>query len=68
LRKLVKRKAAGKPIERPEAEERGSNVIDLMEALRQSVKGRSKAAALRGSSPSKKSKSAPALRKARKAS
>ena len=68
LRKLVKRKAAGKPIERPEPEDRGSNVIDLMEALRQSVKGRSKAAASRSSSPSKKSRSAPARRKARKAS
>jgi Ku protein len=68
LRKLVKRKAAGKPIERPEPEDRGSNVIDLMEALRQSVKGRSKAAASRSSSPSKKSRSVPARRKARKAS
>jgi len=68
LRKLVKRKAAGKPIERSEPEERGSNVIDLMEALRQSVKGRCKAAALRSSSPAKKLKSAPARRKARKAS
>ena len=66
LRKLVKRKASGKVIERPKPEERGSNVIDLMEALRQSVKGRSKAAALRSSSPSKKSKSSPTPRKARK--
>lgn len=39
LRKLVKRKAAGKPIEAPEAREDPSNVIDLMEALRQSIKG-----------------------------
>ena len=35
LRKLVKRKAAGKTIETPEREERPSNVVDLMEALRQ---------------------------------
>jgi DNA end-binding protein Ku len=39
LRKLVKRKAAGKKIEAPEhAEDRGK-VIDLMEALRRSVQG-----------------------------
>ncbi len=37
LRKLVKRKAAGKTIERPEQTEDRSNVIDLMAALRESV-------------------------------
>jgi DNA end-binding protein Ku len=37
LRKLVKRKAAGKTIERPEPTEDRSNVIDLMAALRESV-------------------------------
>jgi Ku protein len=48
LRKLVKRKAAGNTIEAPEEKEDRSNVIDLMEALRQSVSGRGrKAAALR---------------------
>jgi Ku protein len=46
LRKLVRRKAAGKPIERPEAAEAPSNVIDLMEALRRSVKGGRRSAAL----------------------
>ncbi len=68
LRKLVKRKAAGKPIEQPKTDARGSNVIDLMDALRRSVKGR-KAAALHSSSSSRKSKRAPARRKtpARKA-
>ena len=55
LRKLVKRKAAGKTIEVPEREERPSNVVDLMEALRQSVSGRrNRTAALRTSSASKK--------------
>ena len=55
LRKLVKRKAAGKTIEAPEREERPSNVVDLMEALRQSVSGRgNRAAALRSSSSSRK--------------
>jgi DNA end-binding protein Ku len=55
LRKLVKRKATGKTIEMPEREERPSNVVDLMEALRQSVSGRrNRSAALRTSSSSKK--------------
>jgi non-homologous end joining protein Ku len=56
LRKLVKRKAAGKTIEAPEEKEDRSNVIDLMEALRQSVKsrGRRVAAALSSTTGSKK--------------
>ena len=55
LRKLVKRKAAGKPIERAGGAEDRSNVIDLMEALRQSVKGGGRrAAALRSRGESKK--------------
>jgi DNA end-binding protein Ku len=37
LRKLVRKKAAGKKIEVPEPEERPSNVIDLMDALRRSA-------------------------------
>ena len=74
LRKLVKRKAAGKTIEPPEGREDRSNVIDLVEALRQSVKGKGKkAAALRMSSDSRKSaparkrRSAPARARKRKA-
>jgi DNA end-binding protein Ku len=43
LRKLVKRKAAGHTIERPAEEQPPSNVINLMDALRQSMK-RKKAA------------------------
>lgn len=39
LRTLVKRKAAGKPIAAPEERKERSNVIDLMQALRQSIKG-----------------------------
>jgi DNA end-binding protein Ku len=39
LHKLVKRKAADKTIEMPEQGERPSNVVDLMEALRQRVGG-----------------------------
>ena len=37
LKKLVKRKASGKPIESPEEEPEESNVINLMDALRRSV-------------------------------
>ena len=48
LRKLVKRKAAGKPIEPVKPEERPSNVVNLMDALRKSLKGK-KAAAARNS-------------------
>jgi Ku protein len=39
LRKLVKRKAAGKEIEPPKPAEDSGKVIDLMEALRRSVQG-----------------------------
>jgi DNA end-binding protein Ku len=39
LRRLVKRKAAGKKIEAPEPQPDRDNVINLMEALRQSIKG-----------------------------
>lgn len=40
LKALVKRKAAGKKIEVAEPEERPSNVVSLMDALKQSLKGR----------------------------
>jgi DNA end-binding protein Ku len=43
LKALVRRKAAGKKIEAPEPEERPSNVVSLMDALKQSLKGRSAA-------------------------
>jgi len=45
LKKLVRRKASGKKIEVAEPEEKKDNVIDLMEALRNSVKGKKAAAA-----------------------
>src|SRR5947199_5150762 len=48
LKALVKRKAAGKPVKVVEKEEKPDNVIDLMDALRQSLKG--KAAAKRSRS------------------
>ena len=57
LRKLVKRKAAGKTIEREEEPERETNVVDLMEALKRSIKsGGRRAAALNASNSSKKTK------------
>jgi Ku protein len=40
LKALVKRKAAGKPVKAVEREERPDNVINLMDALRQSLKGK----------------------------
>jgi Ku protein len=43
LKTLVKRKAAGKPVKVVEREERPDNVINLMDALRQSLKGKAPA-------------------------
>jgi DNA end-binding protein Ku len=57
LRKLVKRKAAGKTIERKEEPERESNVIDLMDALKRSLAGgKRRAAALNANISSRKTK------------
>jgi DNA end-binding protein Ku len=42
LRKLVQRKAKGHAIEAPEPEKKTSNVISLMDALRESVRADSK--------------------------
>jgi DNA end-binding protein Ku len=44
LQALVKRKAAGKTIKAPEPAARPGNVINLMDALRQSLKGKTKVA------------------------
>jgi DNA end-binding protein Ku len=43
LKTLVKRKAAGKPVKAAEPEETPDNVIRLMDALKQSLKGRASA-------------------------
>jgi DNA end-binding protein Ku len=40
LKKLVRRKAAGKPVKAAEREEKPDNVISLMDALKQSLKGK----------------------------
>jgi non-homologous end joining protein Ku len=39
LKTLVRRKAAGKPVKVAERDERPDNVINLMDALKQSLKG-----------------------------
>ena len=74
LKALVKRKAAGKTIAAPKPAERSENVGDLMDALRQSLKGkagssrrRSRGARGRGSArraPKKSHRSAARSRKA----
>src|SRR5471032_729244 len=43
LKTLVRRKAAGKPVKSAEREQRPDNVISLMDALKQSLKGRASA-------------------------
>src|SRR5207302_170073 len=43
LKTLVKRKAAGKPVKAAEPQEKPDNVISLMDALKQSLKGRASA-------------------------
>src|SRR3981189_1636654 len=40
LKTLVRRKAAGKPVKVAEREERPDNVVSLMDALQQSLKGK----------------------------
>jgi DNA end-binding protein Ku len=49
LKTLVRRKAAGKPVKAAEPEERPSNVINLMDALKQSLKGRASTTRVRSS-------------------
>ena len=51
LKTLVKRKAAGKPVKAVEREERPDNVINLMDALRQSLKGKAPAKRASHASP-----------------
>lgn len=50
LKALVRRKAAGKPIKTPAREERPDNVVNLMDALKQSLKHRRGAARRPGAS------------------
>ena len=55
LKALVRRKAAGKPIKLADREERPSNVVSLMDALKQSLKG-GKGGARRTRSSARKSR------------
>jgi DNA end-binding protein Ku len=64
LKKLVKRKAAGKPIKVAEPEQKPSNVINLMDALKQSLKGK---AAAKSSARSPARRHGPQRRTAKKA-
>jgi DNA end-binding protein Ku len=64
LKALVKRKAAGKPLRAVEREEKPSNVISLMDALQQSLKGHGKAAAKRAAPAARKRGHARPARKA----
>jgi DNA end-binding protein Ku len=59
LKALVKKKAAGKTIKAPEKVEKANNVIDLMAALKQSLKGRAAA-------PARQSRAAPSRRTVKK--
>jgi DNA end-binding protein Ku len=52
LKALVRRKAAGKPVKAVERQERPDNVVNLMDALKQSLKG--KAAAKQGRSTARR--------------
>jgi DNA end-binding protein Ku len=66
LKALVKRKAAGKPVKAAEREERPDNVISLMDALKQSLKG--KASAKRAAhSPARRATHRPATKAHRSA-
>ncbi len=64
LKALVRRKASGKPIKAVEREERPDNVVNLMDALKASLKGKS--AAKRRTHPSTRHRT-PARRTAKKA-
>jgi non-homologous end joining protein Ku len=57
LKALVRRKASGKPLKSAAREEKPDNVVSLMDALKQSLKGRA---------PAKRSAHVPARRTARR--
>jgi DNA end-binding protein Ku len=64
LKTLVKRKAAGKPVKAVEREERPDNVINLMDALRQSLKGKAPAKRASHTSPRSSRRTARPTKKA----
>ncbi|OKO83432.1 Ku protein [Bradyrhizobium sp. NAS96.2] len=68
LKALVRRKAAGKPIKAAEREEKPSNVVSLMDALKQSLKDRKGGARRPGSSPRRPASHRRAAKKAHRSS
>jgi DNA end-binding protein Ku len=68
LKALVRRKAAGKPIKAPEREEKPDNVISLMDALKQSLKGGAKSrASAKRAAPARRTAQRPAKKAHRSA-
>lgn len=68
LKALVRRKAAGKPIKAAEREEKPSNVVSLMDALKQSLKGGKGGARRSGSSTRRQSSHRRAAKKSHRSS
>jgi Ku protein len=64
LKSLVRRKAAGKPVKVAEREEKPGNVISLMDALQQSLKGKSNAAKRAPAERTRATRTRPAKKKA----
>src|SRR5471030_2272439 len=67
LKTLVKRKAAGKPVKVAEREEKPDNVISLMDALQQSLKGKGNTASKRAAHPAGATRARPAKKAHRSA-
>lgn len=68
LKALVRRKAAGKPIKAAEREEKPSNVVSLMDALKQSLKDRKGGTLRQASSPRRPTSHRRAAKKAHRSS
>mgnify|MGYP002714046453 FL=1 len=68
LKALVRRKAAGKPIKAAEREEKQSNVVSLMDALKQSLKDRKGGTLRQASSPRRPTSHRRAAKKAHRSS
>jgi DNA end-binding protein Ku len=64
LTELIRRKQAGKPIERPQEPKR-TNVVSLMDALRKSLQTEGGTGRKKSASPSSSQRRAPAKRPAR---
>jgi DNA end-binding protein Ku len=67
LKALVRRKAAGKPVKPAEPEEKASNVVNLMDALKQSLKSKPSAERTSRPAPGRSPQRRPAKRPRRTA-